>query len=283
MYVLPHAMSRVIVKQLPSKMSEKRLRELFSQCGEVTDVRLMKTKSGKFRNFGFVGFVSDAQAKAAVNHFNNTFIDASKVLVEVAKPYGDEMLDRPWSKYSKGSSAYQQKEAKRRQVEKERASARGEQVEKEKTIKREQNKSKLTKLLGEFYEVESESQFQEFLATHQHKSKVHTWADDGTMEEKTTRKGEKTKAKVKPARVEGKLTLEEDDAQETMSDPNTVERDGIVVDPATAEGASDMDYLQAKKKTVDHEEVHLVTHTLANSKIMCACMCVCGWMSEMVN
>ena len=105
-------MSRVIVKNLPGKVTEKRLRELFSQRGEVTDVKLMKTRSGVPRRFGFIGFVSESQAEAAVRHFNSTFIDASRICVEIAKPFGDGSLERPWSKYSKGSSAHLQWERK---------------------------------------------------------------------------------------------------------------------------------------------------------------------------
>ena len=102
--------SRVIVKHLPSKATEKRLRELFSSCGEVTDVKLMKTKGGTFRHFGFVGFVEESQAAAAVEQFSKTYMDASKIEVELAKPYGHDELARPWSKYSKGSSAYSRRE-----------------------------------------------------------------------------------------------------------------------------------------------------------------------------
>ena len=99
-FLLYFAMSsRIIVKHLPSKATEKRLRELFSSCGEVTDVKLMKTRGGTFRHFGFVGFVEDSQAAAAVEQLNKTYIDASKIEVELAKPYGhDEFggLRRLW-------------------------------------------------------------------------------------------------------------------------------------------------------------------------------------------
>lgn len=95
------AMSRVIVKGLPGKAREERLRELFAQCGEVTDVKLQKTRSGLFRHFGFVGYASEEQAEAAVKHFDKTFLGAARITVEIAKPYGDQSLERPWSKYSK--------------------------------------------------------------------------------------------------------------------------------------------------------------------------------------
>jgi multiple RNA-binding domain-containing protein 1 len=38
--------------------------------------------------------------------YGNTFFDTAKMSVEIAKPFGDASLPRPWSKYSKGSSAH---------------------------------------------------------------------------------------------------------------------------------------------------------------------------------
>ena len=63
-------------------------------------------KGAKSRRFGFVGFKSEEDAKKALEYFNNTFIDTSKVEIQFAKPQSDPSLDKPWSKYTKGSSAY---------------------------------------------------------------------------------------------------------------------------------------------------------------------------------
>eukprot|EP01105_Mastigella_eilhardi_P019926 TRINITY_DN4713_c0_g1_i1.p1 TRINITY_DN4713_c0_g1~~TRINITY_DN4713_c0_g1_i1.p1 ORF type:complete len:808 (+),score=204.29 TRINITY_DN4713_c0_g1_i1:53-2425(+) len=98
--------SRVIVKNLPKHMTDSRFRELFGQIAPVTDCRIMSTKDGKPRQFGFVGFKNGRDASAAVKHFNGTFIDTSRVEVELARPANDAGLSRPWSRYSKGSSAY---------------------------------------------------------------------------------------------------------------------------------------------------------------------------------
>lgn len=95
--------SRLIVRNLPKHLTDKRLREHFGAKGEVTDVRIMKTRDGKSRQFGFVGFKSEAQAKAARHHFHETYIDTSRVTVEMAVQAGDAQLGRPWSKHSAGS------------------------------------------------------------------------------------------------------------------------------------------------------------------------------------
>lgn len=80
--------SRVIVKNLPQKCSEEKLREVFSGCGEVTDVRLMKTRSGTFRKFGFIGFQSAQQAQSALKQLNKTYI-GNVALASVGRVSGD--------------------------------------------------------------------------------------------------------------------------------------------------------------------------------------------------
>lgn len=74
-------MSRLIVKNLPCKISENRLRALFSEFGELTDVQLKFTKDKKFRRFAFIGFRYKEDASAARKFYNNSFIDTSKIEV----------------------------------------------------------------------------------------------------------------------------------------------------------------------------------------------------------
>ena len=99
-------MSRLIIKGLPKSVTADELKEHFSRCGHITDVRLVHTRAGIFRRFGFVGYATEKQAEEAVSYFHNTFIGSSRVEVQIAKPYGDKEIPRPWSKYSTGSSAY---------------------------------------------------------------------------------------------------------------------------------------------------------------------------------
>ncbi|KAJ2823753.1 Multiple RNA-binding domain-containing protein 1 [Coemansia sp. 'formosensis'] len=68
----------------------------------------MYTERGQFRRFGFVGYRSEDEALAAQQYFNNSFIDTSKVSVEIAKPFGDASLPRAWSVYTKGTTLYNQ-------------------------------------------------------------------------------------------------------------------------------------------------------------------------------
>lgn len=98
--------SRLLVKNLPKHLTEKRFRDHFAQKGTVTDAKIIRTKDGRSRLFGFIGYRSAEEANRAVKYFNNTFIDTSRVTVELAKSFGDSTIARPWSQYSRGSSKY---------------------------------------------------------------------------------------------------------------------------------------------------------------------------------
>ena len=179
-------MSRVIIKNIPNKCDEKKLRDLFEQCGHVTDVKLQKCSSGKSRHFGFVGYRSDSDAQSAVKHFNKTFINSVRIEVEIAKPYGDPSIPRPWSRYAKGSSAY----AKLRKQQDEVATKKDDSVDidnsknaKDQQLHHKVHKSKLTKVLSDFYDLEKDPAFREFVTLHKKKDKRKTWSNELTTPE----------------------------------------------------------------------------------------------------
>ena len=72
--------SRLIVKNLPPKTSEEKLRQSFSAHGLITDIQLKFTKDGKFRNFAFVGYKTEEEAHRAQSYFNNSYFGASKIV-----------------------------------------------------------------------------------------------------------------------------------------------------------------------------------------------------------
>ncbi|KAF4683354.1 RNA binding motif protein 19 [Perkinsus olseni] len=79
--------SRIIVKNLPKHVDDARLKEFFSAHGEVTDARVMKTKEGRSRCFGFVGFRSPAEAKKALRAVDKTFMDTSRLQSELGDSF----------------------------------------------------------------------------------------------------------------------------------------------------------------------------------------------------
>lgn len=85
-------MSRLIVKGLPPYVSDARLREHFAQKGSVTDVKLMRRPDGTSRRFGFVGFRTEDEARAALEYFDRTYLDTARLSVGFAKRVGDESL-----------------------------------------------------------------------------------------------------------------------------------------------------------------------------------------------
>jgi multiple RNA-binding domain-containing protein 1 len=80
-------MSRLIVKHLPSYVTPAKLREHFEQKngpgGTLTDVKVSSKPDGTSRRFGFVGYKTDHEALSAQIWFNRTFIDSTRISVEV--------------------------------------------------------------------------------------------------------------------------------------------------------------------------------------------------------
>jgi len=107
--------SRVIVKGIPRYLNELRFKNHFHSLGNITDIKIMKNRDGISRKFGFIGFKNKEEAELAIEKFNNSFIDTSKISVCLAMPYGDEKIPRPWSKYSKGSSAFEKRVGKKKE------------------------------------------------------------------------------------------------------------------------------------------------------------------------
>lgn len=167
-------MSRLIVKNLPEKIKEDKLKEVFSsRGGEITDLKLCFTKRGVFRKFAFVGFRTEEAAQAAMKYNNNTYINTSKITVEICKDLYDQSIPRPWSKHSKESSAHMRKE-KETKERRERIKALQLGKNNEKKIEKKDKKSKKIGL-KELEDVEEDEDFQEFLAVHSGKE---IWANE---------------------------------------------------------------------------------------------------------
>jgi len=71
------------------QVTEDKLKQLFSEKGEVTDVQLKYNSEGKFRHFAFVGFKDGVTAQGAQAYFDKTFIGASRIAVELCHGLGE--------------------------------------------------------------------------------------------------------------------------------------------------------------------------------------------------
>ena len=80
-------MSRLIVKNLPASLTQERLRKHFAASdgpgGTLTDVKLVLKPDGTSRRFGFIGFKSAEEAERAKKWFNRSFVDSSRITVDV--------------------------------------------------------------------------------------------------------------------------------------------------------------------------------------------------------
>lgn len=76
--------SRLIVKNLPKKVTEAQLRQKFSEFGTLTDIKLVN-KQNTQRRFCFIGFKSGSEAKSALEYLNNTYFQTCKIQIEYAK------------------------------------------------------------------------------------------------------------------------------------------------------------------------------------------------------
>lgn len=237
-------MSRLIVKSLPAYLSDVRLKEHFGQRGLVTDVKLMTRPDGTSRRFGFVGYRTEEEAKDALQYFNNTFIDTSRIKVDHAKKIGDEELA--------------EKRAKRI------AAARGGQSSADGVIEKpgESSKSALAgsskkeKKAAEKSKAKGVS-FEEFMAVMAPAKKRKTWQNEEddpekrmmsqTVDEPVQKKKKKEKKKQEAtgeaasqaARVASGLSHEESQQHDREVTPDEALND---------EGLTDMDYLARRMK-----------------------------------
>ena len=78
---------KLYVGNLSYSTTEDRLREVFSQHGEVASVALvMDRDTGRPRGFGFVEFSNDESARAAIAGMNGKNVDGRDLTVNEAKP-----------------------------------------------------------------------------------------------------------------------------------------------------------------------------------------------------
>ncbi|KAI3987365.1 hypothetical protein MKX01_003115, partial [Papaver californicum] len=85
----------VYVKNLPSNITQDKLREMFEHHGEITKVVLPPAKSGQEKSrFGFLHFAERASAMNAIKDTEKYEIDGQVVDCSLAKPQADKKTDR---------------------------------------------------------------------------------------------------------------------------------------------------------------------------------------------
>ena len=77
----------LFVASLNYRTTEDRLREVFSQYGEVSSAKIIFDKmENRSKGFGFVEMASDSEATDAVTKLNGSELDGRKIVVSEARP-----------------------------------------------------------------------------------------------------------------------------------------------------------------------------------------------------
>lgn len=173
-------MSRIIVKGLPKYLNEDRLLQHFSkrlqqkhQNGSddlITDVKIMKNNQGESRRFAFVGFRNEEDAFDAVDYFNGSFVDTSKIEVSMAKSFADPKVPMPMRE-------------KRREALK-RLREREEKLLEESNMKKQKNDEGKKSKPSIDAEIEKNKQLQEFIETMKPSSQTVSWDTLGGLASK---------------------------------------------------------------------------------------------------
>uniref|UniRef100_A0A2N9G0W6 RRM domain-containing protein n=1 Tax=Fagus sylvatica TaxID=28930 RepID=A0A2N9G0W6_FAGSY len=86
---------KLYVVNLPWSFSVVDLRNLFSECGTVKDVDVIKQKNGKHRGFAFVTMESAEEAQAVIDKFDSHDISGRIIRIEFAKRFKKPSPPRP--------------------------------------------------------------------------------------------------------------------------------------------------------------------------------------------
>lgn len=81
---------KLFVGNLPYRVADDELREMFSQVGTVDSAQVISDKfSGRSKGFGFVEMSTDEEAQAAVDKYNGMDMDGRALVVNPARPKTD--------------------------------------------------------------------------------------------------------------------------------------------------------------------------------------------------
>jgi len=77
----------IYVANISFRASEGQLKELFSQYGEVTSVKIITDReTGRSRGFGFVEMANDSEGRTAIAQVNGVQFQDRNLVVNEARP-----------------------------------------------------------------------------------------------------------------------------------------------------------------------------------------------------
>ena len=94
----------IYVGNLPKTTTEEAVRKVFEECGEVTDLKLIKdNKSGELRGFGFIEMPSKSDGEKAIKEKNGSELEGRTLVVNEARPRENRSGGRKNSGENRGS------------------------------------------------------------------------------------------------------------------------------------------------------------------------------------
>ncbi|TFY67177.1 hypothetical protein EVJ58_g1792 [Rhodofomes roseus] len=230
-------MSRLIVKNLPSYLTQDRFRKHFEAAdgpgGTLTDVKLLLNADGTSRRFGFIGYKTPAEAERAKKWFDRTFLNSSRISVDAVDGAKDAPPPRPNKRPRLGPSPAEASPAE--------ASKKGStSAAKGSTKDAKASKGKAGKA----------SHLEEFLQVMQPRTKNGpSWADNDALPQPTSSKGPRsagTGDDVVADEKKGKKGTDKQRHADTMDGDAPLEN----TQPDVTEAVSDMDWFKQRTKAV---------------------------------
>ncbi|MFH1325797.1 MAG: RNA-binding protein [archaeon] len=96
---------KLYVGNLDFGVNDEKLRELFSEFGEIEEAVVISDKfSKRSKGFGFVTFANDEDADKAISEMNDKEIEGRKLKVNEAKPFDPDAprQERPRRSFGSG-------------------------------------------------------------------------------------------------------------------------------------------------------------------------------------
>jgi RNA recognition motif-containing protein len=80
-------LKKLFIGSLPWAVDDQKLREFFSQAGNVVSAQVIKDReTGRSRGFGFVEMSTEEEAQNAVKNLNGADMEGRKIVVSLARP-----------------------------------------------------------------------------------------------------------------------------------------------------------------------------------------------------
>jgi len=80
-------MKKLYVGNIPYNATEEDLRELFSECGEIESLKIMKDQfTGGSKGFGFIEMATEDDAKKAITTLQGIDLKGKSLTVAEARP-----------------------------------------------------------------------------------------------------------------------------------------------------------------------------------------------------